>query len=284
MATNPDASLHTSAPTSANSGAAVRRRNNVTELGDPSARTLLLAHGFGCSQEVWRKVAPDLARDFHVVLFDHVGAGGSDLSAYDAGKYDSLDGYADDVVEIVDGLGLRDVVYIGHSVSSMVGVLASTRRPDLFSALILVGPSARYVNDGDYVGGFEQADIDSLLDALDANYLGWSADMAPLIMGNSERPELGQELTASFCRIDPAIARQFARVTFLSDNRDDLPAVTTPTLVLQCADDIIAPTTVGRFVNESIPGSRMVLMKTRGHIPNLSGSDELIGEIRSYLK
>lgn len=272
MATNPDASPD------------VRRRNNVIELGNPSARTLLLAHGFGCSQEAWRAVAPDLARDFHVVLFDHVGAGGSDLSAYDAGKYDSLHGYADDVIEIIEALGLRDVVYIGHSVSSMVGVLASTRRPELFSDLILVGPSARYVNDGDYVGGFEQEDIDSLLDALDANYLGWSAEMAPVMMGNSERPELGEELTASFCRIDPVIARQFARVTFLSDNREDLAAVTTPTLVLQCSDDIIAPTAVGQFVHDSIPTSRIVFMKTRGHIPNLSGADELVGEIRSYLR
>jgi len=276
MATHPDASPETSID--------VLRRNNVTELGVPDRRTLLLAHGFGCSQEVWRKVAPDLARDFHVVLFDHVGAGGSDLSAYDPGKYDSLHGYADDVIEIIEALDLRDVVYIGHSVSSMVGVLASNRRPELFSDLILVGPSARYVNDGDYVGGFEQADIDSLLDALDSNYLGWSAQMAPVIMGNFDQPSLGAELTESFCRIDPAIARQFARVTFLSDNRADLAAVTTPTLVLQCSDDIIAPTTVGQFVHESIPASRMVIMKTRGHIPNLSGADELLGEIRDYLK
>jgi len=276
MATHPDASPEASID--------VLRRNNVTELGAPDGRTLLLAHGFGCSQEVWRKVAPDLARDFHVVLFDHVGAGGSDLSAYDPGKYDSLHGYADDVIEIIEALDLRNVVYIGHSVSSMVGVLASNRRPELFSDLILVGPSARYVNDGDYVGGFEQDDIDSLLDALDANYLGWSAQMAPVIMGNFDQPALGAELTESFCRIDPAIARQFARVTFLSDNRADLAAVTTPTLVLQCSDDIIAPTTVGQFVHESIPASRMVIMKTRGHIPNLSGADELLGEIRDYLK
>ena len=276
MATHPDASPEASID--------VLRRNNVTELGAPDGRTLLLAHGFGCSQEVWRKVAPDLARDFHVVLFDHVGAGGSDLSAYDPGKYDSLHGYADDVIEIIEALDLRNVVYIGHSVSSMVGVLASNRRPELFSDLILVGPSARYVNDGDYVGGFEQADIDSLLDALDSNYLGWSAQMAPVIMGNFDQPALGAELTESFCRIDPAIARQFARVTFLSDNRADLAAVTTPTLVLQCSDDIIAPTTVGQFVHDNIPASRMVIMKTRGHIPNLSGADELLGEIRGYLK
>lgn len=261
----------------------VRRRNNICVSGNPDGRTLLFAHGFGCSQEVWRRVTPDLERDYRVVIFDHVGAGGSDLTAYDPGKYDSLHGYADDVLEIISQLELRDVVYVGHSVSSMVGVLAAGRRPDLFASLILVGPSARYVNDGDYVGGFEQNDIDSLLDSLDANYLGWSEQMAPLIMGNPEIPELGDELTTSFCSINPTIASQFARVTFLSDNRDDLLAVTTPTLVLQCSDDIIAPTVAGEYVHNNISGSTMVVMAARGHIPNLSSPEELVTEIRKFL-
>ena len=261
----------------------VLRRNNVRVSGNPAGRPMVFAHGFGCSQEVWRDVAPHFERDHLVVTFDHVGAGQSDIAAYDPAKYDSLHGYADDLREILDELDLRDVVFVGHSVSSMVGVLAATAAPSRFGALVLVGPSARYVNDGDYVGGFEQADIDNLLDALDSNYLGWSSAMAPVMMGNFARPELGDELTASFCTVDPAIASQFARVTFLSDNRRDLADVVTPTLVLQCTDDVIAPLTVGTYVHENIAGSRMVVLEATGHCPNLSNPAELVHEIRRYL-
>jgi sigma-B regulation protein RsbQ len=244
----------------------------------------VFAHGFGCSQEVWRDVLPHFEERFKVVAFDHVGAGGSDVDAYDRGKYDSLSGYADDLLEILETENLRDVVYVGHSVSSMIGVVAANQDPSRFGSLVLVGPSPRYVNDGDYLGGFEQEDIDDLLDSLDANYLGWSASMAPVIMGNAERPELGETLTTSFCRIDPAIAGQFARVTFLSDNRRDLGAVTVPTLVLQCTDDVIAPLAVGRFVHEHIPGSRFHLLAATGHVPNISGPDELAEAILDYLR
>jgi sigma-B regulation protein RsbQ len=262
----------------------IRRRNNVRVAGNPDGRSLVFAHGFGCSQEMWSRVAPGFLDDFQVVLFDHVGAGGSDLGAYEPAKYASLNGYADDLIEILDDLDLHDAVFVGHSVSSMIGVLAAIRRPDRFGALILVGPSPRYVNDRDYVGGFEPADIDDLLDTLDANYLGWSAAMAPAIVGNADRPELGDELTESFCRTDPAIASQFAKATFLSDNRRDLAKVTTPTLVLQCSDDIIAPTQVGRYVHENIAGSVFVQLDATGHCPNLSGPDELSETIRTYLR
>nr|WP_213816794.1 alpha/beta hydrolase [Glaciihabitans sp. dw_435] len=244
---------------------------------------MVFAHGFGCSQEVWRMVAPQFAEDYRVILFDHVGAGGSDVSAYDTGKYDSIDGYASDVLEILAELDLQDVVYVGHSVSSMIGVVAASRDSSRFGALVLVGPSPRYINEGEYVGGFDRADITALLDNLDLNYLGWSSQMAPAIMGNPDRPELGDELTTSFCRIDPMIASQFARVTFLSDNRADLAAVVTPTLVLQCTDDLIAPTPVGEYVHEHIAGSTLVRLEATGHVPNLSSPDEVAREIRSFL-
>ncbi|MCP2032198.1 sigma-B regulation protein RsbQ [Okibacterium sp. HSC-33S16] len=263
---------------------AVRQRNNVTVSGNPAGRPLVFAHGFGCSSEMWHLVAPRFEEDYLVVTFDHVGAGASDLDAYDRGKYDSLHGYADDILEILDDLDLTDVVFVGHSVSAMMGVLAATRQPGRFGALVLVGPSPRYVNTDAYTGGFEQDDIDSLLDALDANYLGWSEAMAPVIMGNPTQPQLGESLTASFCSTDPTIARHFARVTFLSDNRRDLPLVTTPTLVVQCKEDVIAPLPVGQYVHESIPNSTLVVLDATGHCPNLSAPDELTAEIQAFLR
>lgn len=259
------------------------RRNNVRRSGDPSGRPIVFAHGFGCSQEVWRDVAPAFERDHDVVTFDLVGAGGSDLAAYDRRKYDSLHGYADDLVELIEELDLQDVVFVGHSVSAMIGVLAANRVPDRFGALVLVGPSPRYTNVDDYIGGFEPADIQGLLDALDSNYLGWSATMAPTIMGNPERPALGAELAGSFCAVQPDIARHFAHVTFLSDNRDDLTRVTVPTVVLQCSDDAIAPEVVGRYVHRSIPRSEFVQLRATGHCPSLSAPDELTAAIRQYL-
>jgi sigma-B regulation protein RsbQ len=259
------------------------RRNNVTVTGDPGGPVLVFAHGFGCSQETWAAIAPRFEDDHRVVLFDHVGAGGSDASAYERGKYDSLDGYATDVLEILEALDVSDVVFVGHSVSAMIGVLAANRQPSRFRALVLVDPSPRYTNEGDYRGGFAQADIEALLDALDANYLGWAQQAAPMIMGTPARPELGERLTESFCRLDPEIARQFARVTFLSDNRDDLPHVSVPTLILQCRADAIAPTEVGRYVHAAIPGSRFVELDAIGHVPILSAPDEVAGAIREFL-
>ncbi|MGK5739860.1 alpha/beta fold hydrolase [Micromonospora sp. URMC 103] len=260
------------------------KRNNVVVTGATGGRTLVFAHGFGCDQNMWRFVAPEFAAEHRVVLFDHVGAGGSDLSAYRPQRYASLHGYAEDVLEILAELDASDVVFVGHSVSAMIGVLAAVAEPDRFSGLVLVGPSPRYVDDEGYRGGFSRADIDELLESLDSNYLGWSAAMAPVIMGNPERPELGTELTNSFCRTDPAIARHFARVTFLSDNRSDLPKVPVPSLVLQCSDDVIAPYEVGEYVHRQLPNSTFVLLNATGHCPNLSAPEETVRAVREFLK
>jgi sigma-B regulation protein RsbQ len=245
---------------------------------------MLFAHGFGCDQNMWRLVVPAFVDSYQVVLFDHVGSGRSDLSAFNRQKYATLDGYASDVLEICRELRLSDVVFVGHSVSAMIGILAANREPDRFSALVLVGPSPRYIDDADYVGGFSRQDIEDLLASLDTNYLGWSSSMAPVIMGNADRPELGQELTNSFCRTDPEIAAHFARVTFFSDNRKDLGAVTTPTLVLQCSDDVIAPRAVGEYVHRHVPGSRLVVMNATGHCPNLSAPEETVQEMKTFLQ
>jgi sigma-B regulation protein RsbQ len=262
--------------------ASVTRRNNVVMTGPEDRPVVMLAHGFGCDQNLWRLIAPQLAENFRVVLFDHVGAGRSDLSAWQPERYATLDGYADDVLRICRELELRPVVFVGHSVSAMIGVLAAIREPDRFSKLILVGPSPRYIDAAGYRGGFSKADIDELLDSLDSNYLGWSAAMAPVIMGNPERPELAEELAGSFCRTDPAIARVFARTTFLSDNRTDLPKVTVPTLILQCARDAIAPAEVGAFVHAEIPGSTLVTLPATGHCPQLSAPDATLAAIASF--
>jgi sigma-B regulation protein RsbQ len=261
----------------------VLARNNVRVSGRSDGQPMIFAHGFGCDQNMWRYVAPAFEDRYRVVLFDHVGAGGSDLSAYRPARYSTLQGYADDVLEICRELDLDDVVFVGHSVSSMIGVLAANAEPERFAALVLVGPSPRYIDDEGYVGGFGRDDIEGLLDSLEANYLGWSSAMAPAIMGNPDRPELGEELTNSFCRTDPTIARHFARVTFLSDNRTDLATVRVPTLVLQCSDDVIAPQAVGEFVHRQVPDSELVLMRATGHCPNLSAPDETIEAIRDFL-
>ncbi len=262
----------------------ILQRNNVKVSGREDRQAILFAHGFGCDQNMWRFVAPAFEDEYRVVLFDHVGAGGSDLSAYRRSRYDSLQGYARDVLEICRELGLKDAVFVGHSVSAMIGALASVEEPGVFESLVLVGPSPRYVDDADYVGGFSREDIDGLLESLDSNYLGWSSAMAPVIMGNPDRPELGSELTNSFCRTDPEIARHFARVTFLSDNRADLPKVAARTLVLQCSEDVIAPRCVGEYVQRQIPGSELVLLEATGHCPNLSAPEETIAALQAFLR
>lgn len=244
---------------------------------------MMFAHGFGCDQNMWRYVAPAFERDFRTILFDHVGAGGSDLAAYDADKYSTLDGYADDVVALARALDITGGVFVGHSVSAMIGLIAARRAPELFSDLVLVGPSPRYIDDGDYAGGFTREQIMELLEFLDSNHMGWSQAMAPVIMGNADRPELGEELTNSFCRTDPEIAKRFARTTFLSDNRADLGAVDARVLVLQCRDDVIAPVSVGEFVHRAVPGSEYVLLDATGHCPNLSAPEETIAAIRAFV-
>lgn len=265
-------------------GVDVLSRNNVTVGGNPTGRPLVFAHGFGCDQNMWRFVAPAFEDRYRTVAFDYVGAGRSDLGAYDPARYGTLDGYATDVLEICEALDLRDVVFVGHSVSAMVGVLAAAAAPERLGALVLVGPSPRYIDDGDYVGGFTEQDVEGLLASLDSNYLGWSRAMAPAIMGNADRPELGEELTETFCRTDPDIQRRFARATFLSDNRDDLARVRVPALVLQCSDDVIAPESVGRYVHEHLPGSRFVKLQATGHCPNLSAPRETVAAISAFLE
>lgn len=244
---------------------------------------MLFAHGYGCDQNMWRFVVPRFAERYRVVLFDHIGAGGSDLRAYDPVRYSSLDGYAADVVELCEALSLEDVIFVGHSVSATIGVLAAAAAPQLFSSLILVGPSPRYIDDDTYVGGFSRGDIDELLASLDSNYLGWSAAIAPVIMGQPDRPELAKELEQSFCRTDPDIARRFAHVTFLSDNRADLARVDTRTLVLQCTDDVIAPVAVGDYVAREMPNAAMVLLDATGHCPHLSAPRETADAIEQFL-
>jgi sigma-B regulation protein RsbQ len=245
---------------------------------------MVFAHGYGCDQNMWRHVWPEFERDFRVVLFDHVGAGGSDLSAYDPDRYGSLQGYALDVLDLCRELDLEDVVFVGHSVSAMIGVLAAVEEPQRFAKLVLVGPSPRYIDDDGYVGGFQESDIDEMLESLDSNYLGWSTTMAPVIMGNGDRPQLGEELSESFCRTDPAIAKRFARVTFTSDNRADLARVATPTLVLQCTEDVIAPVAVGEYVRDAIPGAQLVLLDATGHCPNLSAPEQTTEAIASFVR
>jgi sigma-B regulation protein RsbQ len=244
---------------------------------------MVFAHGFGCDQNMWRRVAPTFAEDHQVVLFDFVGAGGSDLTAWNPDRYASLDGYARDVLEIADELDLTDAVLVGHSVGAIIALLAVAQAPERFSGLVLVSPSPRYLDDPPYRGGFTEADIEELLEALDSNYLGWSAAVAPMIMGNPERPELAAELTNSFCRTDPDIARHFARVTFTSDNRADLCRVDVSSLVLQCRHDALAPVEVGTFVHEAMPGSRLRVLETSGHCPHLSAPDEVVAAIRDFL-
>jgi sigma-B regulation protein RsbQ len=261
----------------------VLRRNNVRVAGRPDGRPMVFAHGFGCDQRMWRFVSPAFEADYRIVLFDHVGAGGSDLSAYDPERYGSLRGYAEDVLEVCEALELSDVVFVGHSVSAMVGVLAAQLGLGRIGTLVLVGPSPRYIDDEGYVGGFSERDIEELLESLDSNFLGWSSAMAPAIMGNPGRPELGAELTESFCRTDPEVASHFARVTFTSDNRADLGGVGVPTLVLQCSDDVIAPPEVGDYVHRAIPHSTLVQLDATGHCPNLSAPEATIEAIQAFL-
>ncbi|MCM3302484.1 alpha/beta hydrolase [Streptomyces pseudogriseolus] len=261
----------------------ILRRNNVRVTGATTGRPVVLVHGFGCDQNMWRLVEPLLAEDHPLVLFDYVGAGRSDLSAWQEDRYSSLDGYARDLVEVCEELDLRDAVVVGHSVSAMTGVLAAAAAPGRIGALVMVCPSPRYIDEDDYRGGFSAEDIDELLESLESNYLGWSAAMAPVIMGNPDRPELGEELTNSFCVTDPDIARVFARTTFLSDSRKDLETVTVPTLILECEQDVIAPREVGAYVHAAVKGSELVTLDAVGHCPQLSAPEATASAIRSFL-
>jgi sigma-B regulation protein RsbQ len=260
----------------------ISKKNNVIVTGN-GKKTILFAHGFGCDQHAWKYIKDDLARDHKLVLFDYVGAGNSDLDAYDLKKYSSLEGYANDILEICEELKLKDVVFIGHSVSCMIGALASIRQPALFKKLVFIGPSPRYINDAGYTGGFDQETIDSLFEVMDQDYIVWARSLAPEIMSKENDPKLGQELSDSFCSIDPAIAKDFARVTFLSDNRKDLALIPVESLTIQCSDDMIAPVAVGEYIKKHAPGNTLVILKAYGHCPHMSHPAETIAAIRAYI-
>ncbi|AKJ30263.1 alpha/beta fold hydrolase [Caldimonas brevitalea] len=257
-------------------------RHNVTFSGNGRV-PLLFAHGYGCDQHVWRFVAPAFEEHFRVVRFDYAGAGGAAPGAYDFERHGSLRGHAEDLIEICDEAGLERPVLVAHSVATMIGVVAAGLRPELFSRLVLVAPSPCYLNQGDYVGGFEREDIDALLETLDSNYFSWARMMAPVVMGNADRPELAEDLGNSFCRTDPAVAHHFARVTFLSDNRGDLPGMRVPSLVLQCRDDALAPASVGRYLQQTLPCAQLAELQATGHCPHLSAPGETIEVIRQFL-
>jgi sigma-B regulation protein RsbQ len=257
-------------------------RNNVRVLGT-GEQTVMFAHGYGCDQSMWRHVYPAVTDKYRVVLFDYVGSGLSDATAFNSSRYSTLKGYGVDILEILEELKLTNVHFVGHSVSSMIGGLASIEQPDRFDSLTMIGPSPCYINSVDYKGGMERADVEGLLEALESNHVAWSATMAPVIMGHPESPELAGELEASFCRMDPFLANHFARVTFLSDNRADLPKIGTKTLILQCQKDAIAGTSVGEYVHEHLPNSRLVIMNATGHCPHMSAPKEVTKELLQFL-
>jgi sigma-B regulation protein RsbQ len=262
----------------------VYARHNIKIVGADNGPTILLVHGFGCDQGLWRPVVERLRSDFRLVLIDLVGSGLSDPAAWDPTKYSSLSGYAGDILEIVDELDLRDVVFVGHSVSAMIGALATIADPTRFAKLVLLTPSPCYLDDAGYHGGFSRADIDELLESLEQNYLGWSRAMAPVIMGTPDRPELQDELTETFCRTDPDHARVFARTTFLSDNRADLPRIPVPTLVIDCKQDAIAPREVGAYVHAHVPRSQRVTLEAIGHCPHVSAPEATAGAISAFAR
>ncbi|MCC3158727.1 alpha/beta hydrolase [Hymenobacter sp. 15J16-1T3B] len=258
------------------------KRNNVHVAGR-GQQALLFVNGFGCDQTIWRYILPALAEHFRLVLFDHVGAGLSDAKAYDPLKYASLQGYAQDVLDICQELDLSDVTLVGHSVGGMIGALAAIREPDRFARLLLLCPSPYYLNEADYHGGFDRADIDNMLGFMERDFVEWADSFAPLIMGNPDRPTLSAELIHSFCQNDPAIAKQFARVTFLSDNRPDLVQLRTPCLLVQCAEDLIAPLEVGDYLRETIPQATLVTLPVSGHCPHVSAPRETLAALEAYM-
>ena len=275
--------MPTGQSSSEGAGVDVLTRNGVSVHGDPGAAPIVFGPGYGTSQNMWRLVAPQFADENRVVRFDHVGSGESDVSAYDRRKYDTLRGYAADLLEILRSLDLHDVVFVGHSVSAMIGALAAIEEPDRFAKLIMLSPSPRYLNDDGYVGGFERADVDALLDALEVDHVSWAAQMAPALMQNAERPELAAELAESMARTTTKVAQHFARVTFLSDMRRYLKHISTPTLILQTSDDLIAPLEVGEYLHEHIAGSELVVLGAAGHYAHLSDPAEIEHQIRRCL-
>lgn len=262
----------------------VLQRHNVNRSGAGGGRPLIFAHGYGCDQNVWQPVASALAADHEVVLYDCAGCGMADPTVYDPVRHATLEGHADDLIAICEAAELDRPVLMAHSVGTMIGVLAAQRRPHLFDSLVLLAPSPSYLNDGDYVGGFERDDIDRLLDTLDSNHFGWARMMAPVIMGNLDRPELAGALGDSFCRMDPAVARHFARVTFLADHRNALAEVPVPSLLLQCSDDDLAAPSIGEYLARRMPDSELVHLAATGHCPHMSAPAEVVQTVAGFLR
>jgi sigma-B regulation protein RsbQ len=263
----------------------LRTRHHVTEQGVPDGPVLVLGHGFGCDQEIWRLVTPAFAATHRIVQFDHVGSGRADAAAHSSVRHATIDGYAEDLVGLVRGLGLAGATYVGHSIGSMIGVLASAADPTLFDGLVLIGASARYIDDpaAGYVGGFSRDDVDDIIDAIDANYLDWAHLMAPVVMGNPDRPELAAALEASFSRLDPTIATTFARATFYTDVRATLPQVTARTLVVHPTDDAIVPDGAARALADGLADATLLQLAATGNCPLLSAPDEVAAAIRAFL-
>ena len=260
----------------------ILHRNNVTVKGK-GEKVILFAHGFGCSQEAWKRITHAFEENYKLILFDYVGAGKSDISAYNKARYSSLEGYAEDILEICAELNIKDATFVGHSVSSMIGALASIKDPSVFKKLIFIAPSACYLNSGGYVGGFEQEDIEALFEIMDEDFIRWAKLISPQIVANPERPELSAEMENNFCKTDQEIIKDFARVTFLSDNRKDLPNIPVKSLTLQCSEDIIAPLQAGQYINDHTPNNTMVILKATGHCPHMSAPEETIEAIQAFL-
>lgn len=259
-------------------------RNNVRVSGKDSRPPIVFAHGFGCDQNMWRFITPAFTESHRIVLFDYVGCGRSDLAAFSTGRYGGLEGYADDLLDVCDAVGLEQATLVAHSVSAMIGLIAAIRRPQVFSQLVMVAPSPRYINDPPYVGGFDSPDIDGLLSLMDHNYIGWASYLAPAVMGNPDRPELTKELEESFCSTDPFAGKAFARATFFGDNRADLARASVPSLILQVRQDSIAPMEVGHYMHDKMPLSRLTVLDATGHCPHMSHPELTIRAIRDFME
>lgn len=261
-------------------------RNAVRRSGlaaGPDVSVLVFVHGFGCDQTMWDQVAPSFEHTHHVVVYDLTGAGSSDLSAYDRQRHGTLQGHADDLIEILTALEIEGAVIVGHSVSAMIAALAAISEPARIGQLVMVAPSPCYLEDGDYHGGFAREDLHELIDAMDENYVSWAYQLAGVANGPSNDAAYSEALGRRFCATDHRIARHFARVTFLSDHRADMPKVPVPTLVLQCSDDAIAPVFVGDWLRQAIPDATLTHLNATGHCPHVTAPEETTAAIRKYL-
>ena len=259
-------------------------RNNIHEMGNLAAReTILFAHGYGSDQTAWRFITPAFEKDYHLVLYDLMGCGKSDVDSYNRSEYESLYDYADDLIEICDRLELRQVTLVAHSVSGMIGALASIKRPGLFKRMVFIGASPCYLVDGDYNGGFTRDAVAGLLNAIGDNYLTWARGFAPVAMNAPEQPFLGDEFALSLSSMRPDVSLGIATTIFLSDHRKNLDTMEGPVLILQAHNDVAVPDAVGEYLQRVIPGSRLQWISTNGHFPHLSNPAEVIEAIEGFL-